>query len=97
MACNPKRKSFPSDWNKQSDRIKLNEALETGDSETVEKWLDAGMDPKMIWGSSPLLYVALARWSWDHGARLLDLLLARGADPNLGDPPPLFQYYKGFR
>lgn len=98
MASKPKRNAFPSDWNKRADRIKLNEALESGDSDTVKKWLNAGMDPNMTGGwNSPLLYVALMHWKWTHGSRLLDLLLERGADPNLGEPPPLFQYYSGFR
>lgn len=95
MAGNPKRNSFPNDYSKQSHRIKLHDALGDGDAETIRGWLDAGMDPNMIWGGSPLLCGALRQW--DGGSEILDLLLERGADPNLGATPPLFRFTEGFR
>lgn len=95
MASKPRRTSIPSDYGKQSHRIKLVAALESEGLQTLKSWLDAGMDPNMNWGGVPLLIVAL--YQWDSGPETFDLLLERGADPNLGSPPPLFRFTDGFR
>jgi hypothetical protein len=56
-------------------------ATHNNDAKALARWLDAGGDPDAVLGDDSLLYVATGP---KGGAEVLDLLLSRGADPELG-------------
>lgn len=85
MSIAETKKNDPDDafW-KALRKHELNAAM-------LARYLDAGLDPNWTEeDGSPLLSSVLGRYSVDLELSLADLLLERGADPNAGDPPPLF-------
>lgn len=56
-------------------------AVWRNDANALRRWLDAGGDPDAVLDDKSMLYVATGP---KGGPDVLDLLLARGADPELG-------------
>jgi hypothetical protein len=56
-------------------------AVDRNDPTVLRRWLEQGGDPDATLGGRSLLYVATGPHG---GAEVLDLLLAHGADPELG-------------
>jgi hypothetical protein len=61
------------------DPVRFGTAVETGDTDTVQSWLERGLDPNML---ADRIGTGLMIAAWEGNVPMMELFVARGADVN---------------